>query len=109
LDDPLRSGLPNLLAYAYGLDPTVPNPSALPKAGEQNGYLTLTYRQNKAATDLTYIVEAKGNMTTDTWNSSGTAEIDRQDKGTYWEVTVRDSVPLTGAASRFLHLKVTKP
>jgi hypothetical protein len=107
--DPDQDGIPNLLEYALGLDPRQADVGGLPTAGMQDGYLTLTYHQNKEATDINYVVEACGDLMLAGWSTNGLSEIRRVDSSTYWGVTVRDSVSVTNAMSRFMHLKVTKP
>ncbi len=59
-----RDGLTNLLEYALGTDPKVATaPTALPQASVEAGRLTLTYKRNTAATDLTLIVQGTDSLT----------------------------------------------
>jgi len=71
-------------------------------------YLTLIYRQNKAATDLRYEPEAAGTLFPSDWTTNGVLEIGREDAGSWWRVTARDGVPLEEANQRFMRLKVTE-
>jgi len=108
--NPAHDGIVNLLKYALGLNPTNITVNALPTtAVSSNKYLTLTYRQNKQATDISYAVEACGSLIPNSWSTNGLMVISQADSNTYWSVTVRDSVPMTNAVSRFMRLKVTKP
>jgi PKD repeat protein len=107
--DPDGDGLVNLLEYAFGLEPKLANTAAGSKCSQQEGYLCLTYRQSKSATDVTYTVEACSDLKLRDWSSAGPVELSREDKGEYWEVTVRDVVPISNAPQRFLRLKVSLP
>ncbi len=103
--DPDGDGLANLLEYAFGFEPKDAASGMLPTATPQDGYLTLTYRENKAATDVSFVVEGASEL--GAWDSTGLVEISRQDRGAYWEVTVRDAVPINAAPHRFLRVRVT--
>jgi len=108
--NPAGDGIVNLLKYALGLNPTNGTVNGLPTAAvSSNNYLTLTYRQNKQATDISYAVEACGSLVPNSWSTNGLVVISQADSNTYWSVTVRDSVPMTNAVSRFMRLKVIKP
>jgi hypothetical protein len=107
--DPAHDGIPNLLKYALGLDAKVASPTDLPFPGMQPGYLTLTYRQNKQATDILYFVEACSDLTGAAWSTNDVVEISRINSNTYWSVTARDSVTVTEATNRFLHLRIKRP
>ena len=109
LDDPNHDGIPNLLSYALGVDPLASCPSVLPVIGRQNGYLTLTYRQCKSVTGVSFSVEGVGKINGGLWSTTGIAETSRVDMGTYWLVTASDGVPIFSGSSRFLHLKVSQP
>jgi len=104
--DPDHDGIPNLLEYGLGLLPGTTDTSGLPTAEVQSGYLTLTYRHNKQATDLLYMVEACGDIAGGKWSSIGVVESTRVDKGDYWSITVRDAVPTSSESHRFMRLKV---
>jgi hypothetical protein len=105
--DPDGDGLENLLEYAFGFEPQNAASGAGPVPARQDGYLTLTYRQSKAATDVTWAVE--GADEPGRWSSSGLVEIGRQDHDEYREVTVRDAVPMAEAPKRFVRLGVSRP
>ena len=109
LADPAHDGIVNLLKYALALEPHIASVWGLPRTAVTNGFLTLTYRQNKQATDITFMVEACGGLIPNSWSTNGLAVISQADSNTYWSVTVRDSVPITNAVSRFMRLKITEP
>lgn len=65
--DPRGYGLPNLLAYAFGLDPRTSAPSALPQFGaDGNGGWQLTYRA-PATADSEVSVSVEGSVDLLTW------------------------------------------
>jgi hypothetical protein len=106
-DAPDHDGIPNLLEYALALEPRSSDTNHLPSADKQGGYLTLTYRQNKGTTDLTFTPQASSSPS-GSWSADGLEETAREDNGTYWLVTVRDNTPIASASSRFMRLQVTR-
>ena len=102
--DPDGDGVPNLLEYALGLDPSQANSTGLPVLRTDAGHLTLTFNRAAGATDLTYIVEATNNLTgnwTEIYSALGVTIAD--------QVTATDPQPLTGTPRRFLRLRITSP
>ena len=113
--DPDGDGVVNLLEYALNLDPKIPGVGGLPTGATVtiNGsrYLTLTYTQVIAATDLLYTPQVSADLTT--W-SAGTGNVvpvsvtNRAD-GLTQQVVVRDAVAMGSGPARFLQLVVTRP
>ena len=76
-DDPEGDGLNHLLEYALASDPLVPSSADAPSAsvqlltiGEDTGaYLTLTFRRQIGAADLSYAVEFSDDMLS--WSEAG--------------------------------------
>jgi hypothetical protein len=64
---------------------------------------------NKEATDLAYAVEACADLLEGAWSAEGVSELSRADSNSWWQVTGRHDVPVTGAPARFMRLKVTRP
>ena len=95
--------MPNLLKYALGLDPLVATNS--PVTGDiSTGYLRLTVQRNPDATDVTFLIEiATGLM--DSWTTNGTTV----DQNTPTLLQVHDNTPVSGSASGFIRLRVTRP
>jgi len=106
--DPDGDGITNLMEYALDLDPKVASVAGMPTMASTNGYLTLIYRKNKQATDITYLVEATGALNSDSWSTNGLTIMSTVDSNTYWLITVRDAVPVSIATNRFMRLKVIK-
>ncbi len=107
LCDPDGDGMINLLEYAFYLEPTKFNKAGKPNHGQRDGYLTMTYRQNKGATNLNFIVESsQGLVGSNCWSGAGLEEVSRTDSNTHWSVTVRDAQPIAEKPQGFLRLKV---
>jgi hypothetical protein len=102
---PANDGITNLTKYALALDPIACGTGQLPTAMPHDGYLTLTYRKNKQASDVTFTVQASDTLAGDTW-SAATTVVSQSDEGDYWVVTVRDTVTQAGHPVRFMRLKV---
>jgi hypothetical protein len=108
--DPDADGLLNLLEYAFALDPQVPSLDGIPQlsihevAGEQSA--VLTYRQATAATDLEFEPVVTSNLLLPDWQIL-TDPLEVTDHGSYLRVTMRDTLPLAGSASRFFQLRVS--
>ena len=102
---PANDGIANLMKYALALEPREPATSFLPATGTHNGYMTLTYRKNKQASNLRYTVEATGTLAEADWQPA-TSVVSVSDAGNHWLVTIQDNVPQTGHASRFMRLKI---
>lgn len=100
-------GMANLLKYALGLDPT--RPATATSAGLElevralEGASYLSYRFTGTVSDVTYIVEATGDLNgawTLLYTHTGSAPGD---------VRVDDTQPLSAVAKRFMRLRVTRP
>jgi glycosidase len=112
LFDASGDGLPNLVKYALGLDPTQPNLTGRPALSAANGILSLTFTRCRDAADITYAVEGTSDLD-GAWSgiySSATSPYEGGSNATH-AVTVSDTIPLesTPAGRRFLRLKITCP
>jgi alpha-L-fucosidase 2 len=107
--DPDHDGVPNLLEYALGRNPLVADATNLTTIDDSTGYLTLIYHRAKIATDVTFIVEVKDDLT-DVWTMDvQTPVVTGDGNGLTDTVSVRDSVPMSSAPHRFMRLRVTQP
>ncbi|MEI6605507.1 MAG: cadherin-like beta sandwich domain-containing protein, partial [Verrucomicrobiota bacterium] len=112
LATPANDSISNLMKYAMALNPMVSATGNLPTTSPQAGYLTLTYRQSKTATDVTYTVQASDTLGDNSWTPATTV-LSQTDPtpggGSYWLVTVRDNVPSDAShPQRFMRLQVVK-
>ena len=113
---PAGDGVPNLIKYAENLDPNVPTTSAFPAPGVTTSggskYLTLSFREATAATDLTFTPQVNTGAlgTPSVWAAGGTllgTPVDNGD-GTKTEI-YQDTVPMSASApKRFMRLSVTR-
>ena len=110
LDDPDRDGVANLLEYALGMDPNQASSYGMPVGAVSGDYLTLSFNRQKYADDITYGVEAVGNLNSswvEIWNSISIPYGGGSNPSQL--VIVQDTVPVSDAPKRFMRLKVTKP
>ncbi len=97
-------GLPNLLEFALGGDPIVPNSELLPTVAAGGANLTLTYDRPKGLAGLSYTVEACTTLAAASWSTSGVTTQTIADHGA--TETVQATLPLSGLR-QFLRLRVT--
>ena len=112
LSDPDHDGVPNLIEYGLGTDPNKTSMIGLPTLSTTGDYLSLTFTRQKWAADITYRIEATGDLTsswTEIWSSSSVPYGDGNNASE--SVTVQDSVSVSSASThrRFMRLKITKP
>ena len=108
---PAGDGVPNLIKYALGLNPTnTANPAQLPSGSIQSSggteYLTLTVNRAAEPPDVTYIVEVSSNLL-DGWVSGPPNTATLTNIAT--QLVVRDNTPVPTATTRFIRLRVTNP
>ena len=102
-------GVPYLMAYAFAMNPGVPDRSLLPSVVLQDGCLQITYSRYTDASDLTYVVEVSGDL--HQWNSGSAytqpvsvTPID----ATRQQTVERDLIPIQNAGRRFIRVRVVK-
>jgi hypothetical protein len=106
--DPDNIGVPNLLAYAFNLNPTQSVVTGLPTASNQGGYLTMTFVERIPPTDLNYTVQVSGDLVN--WNSGAgyTTQVSVTPiNSSTQQVTVRDNILIGSGAPRFIRVNVT--
>jgi uncharacterized repeat protein (TIGR03803 family) len=113
--DPDHDGLANVVEYALGRIPTLPDAAGSTVASIAANSLRLTVPRDPARNDVVMIVEATANLTDWTplaTSINGSAFIGpgylsgEVPGGGLKNVVVRDLVPVTTAARRFLRLRV---
>jgi surface-anchored protein len=108
--DPDDDGVPNLLEYAFGLNPSVPDRGGTPRAsvvmfnGQAHG--AVTYRRNKTAADLVYQVRSASSINAAVWEVLSDIHMVSDDGG-FELVTVRDAAPVSSHRARFYKLAVS--
>jgi cell surface hyaluronidase len=103
-----NDGISNLVEYATGTNPNVSDPVPT-SATKIPGSIDFRFTKNKAATDVTCLVEWSDTLIGASWSSTGTsAPFILSDNGTTQQIKV--IVPATnGVTRRFVRLKITKP
>ena len=104
--DPDGDGLNNLCEYAHGTNPNLTSPHPIVASFATIGpdqFLRVTVPKNPLATDITLTVEGSPEIFPTVWSASGLVT----EQNTATTLVVRDGVPVTGAARRFLKVKVT--
>jgi hypothetical protein len=98
--DPDGDGHVNLLEYALGGNPKAPD--SLPMTfSSSEPYLSLSATKNSTATDLAWGAEVSGDLSV--W-SPATITLD-----TLTQFQAMDTIPVSGAAKRFIRVKISKP
>lgn len=103
--DPDRDGMTNLMEFALNSNPQASDSSLFPTASKAGSTLSLTYRKNLAATDLTYAVLQSDDVTG--WTPATVSEQILSDDGT--TRVIKATITTGGAAKKFLRLRVTRP
>ena len=105
--DSERDGSTNLMEYSTNMNPAA-NDTVPQSATKNGGTLDFIYTKNKAATDITYLVEWSDTLLND-WNTTGVSTPTiLSDNGITQQIKV--TVPAgSGVTRRFVHLKVTRP
>jgi hypothetical protein len=103
-------GMPNLLKYAFDINPLVSNGSGGPALTfySQSGrnYMALTYRRNIEATDLIYDVQVNSSLSPASWTTVvAPEEILGQDPST-GDLYIQRSIDITGMPEEFMRLNI---
>jgi uncharacterized delta-60 repeat protein len=109
--DPDRDGVPNMLEYAFGLNPKTPDRAGLPYAGllsiDNQTYVTLTYlRSTTLPSDLVYEWTASADLKS--WSSVNVTELGTTPvvPGNRVAVTARTPAPILPSKVGFYRLQV---
>jgi hypothetical protein len=119
--DSSGDGIPNLIKYGMGLDPTIQNTGVYILGGTTNlvgvpglpdgRYLYYTYRRSLLATDLDFFVKGKTNLAdvADLWTTNNIVQLTPWivgQTGVWSWVHNVHTIPITNAPQRFLRLEV---
>lgn len=106
--DPDGDGVPNLVEFATGKNPTNPNASAA-TVSHSGSDLEYTYTRSLDALNAgtTFIVEWNDTLNPSLWSSAGVSEAVVSDDGIVQQV--KAAVPAGSTGRRFMRLKVVPP
>jgi Domain of unknown function (DUF5060) len=107
--DPGNDGIVNILAYAFGLNPLVHNSDPISVAQTGN-HLTVTFnRPHPAPTDISYLPQVAGDVTSGIWNSgpSYTSQTVTNNGNGTETVTVTDQTPIGSAQAHFMRILIS--
>ena len=98
--DPDGDGVPNLVEYAFGLDPTLASSAALPQVQNSGGNLTYTFTTPNGVSGITYGAQSSTTLAAGSWQAV-------TDTGTGSQHIF--SVPMVGNTKLFIRLTVSTP
>lgn len=101
--NPANDGLNNLLKYAMNLDPLTA--ALAPQSTIESGMLTLTYRRNLLATDITFTLQES--TTLSAWSTAAPTEEILSDDGL--TRVIKAKVPVGTAPAKYLRLRAQRP
>ncbi len=105
-DDSDEDGVPLLVEYALGMNPTVSSRSGFPATSIENGNLALTYSRLASTTDVAVEIETSTTLEPESWTVESAATI-ILDSSTVVQ-TVKTLIPLGSSQSKFARIKVSK-
>lgn len=108
--DPDKDGVPNLIEFATGKNPTISNNSASTTTTVNSaGSLEYTYTRSLDALNsgTTFAVEWNDTLDPTQWSSAGVTETILSDNGLIQQV--KATLPASATGRRFVHLKVLPP
>jgi len=111
--DPDGDGIPNLLEYAFGLNPRVASHPGLPLAYVQNtggqNYLQVQYTQRNPPAGIQYRLETSSDLLAWTNNPASFTQLDSHNNGDGTSlVTLRLQAPLAASPQMFVRIAVTR-
>ena len=98
-------GIPNLLEYAFRLNPEAPDVSGLPQFSVADGVATLVYRRVTTATDIHYALQQSSDL--QSWVAANAQQERIALEGNV--ETVKATVLVGTAEQLFLRVAVTRP
>jgi len=104
--DPDKDGVINQLEYAFDTLPGSSASGSMPSLEYSGGVMSVIYKKNTLATDLTYQVQASTVLTSSGWTDVTTTDTVVSTSG--YVQTIRATVPTTSDSKRFIRLKVNK-
>ena len=107
--DPDGDGLPNLIEFATGKDPTISQTASGTGASVNAGTLEYTYTRSLDALNsgTTFTVEWNDTLDPTQWSNTGVTEVILSDDGLLQQV--KATLPASSTGNRFVRLKVVPP
>ena len=99
--------LPNLVEYALGLSPTLPDANPFSPV-VTNGFFQITFSKSKSAVDVSLVVEWSPDLVNWFSGPAYTQEVETVDAGTIQWVTVRALSPPVAQGGGFLRVRVAR-
>ena len=113
--DPDHDGIPNLLEYAFGLDPNLPSRASLPLAGYSTSagstYATFSYRRLITTSELVYTVGVSSDLLTWDWSQTQIQQVGSAvptGDGLTEIITIQSNSPIPPSGGLFLCLSVSQ-
>jgi len=111
--DPDGDGIPNLVEYAFNLNPRIPSHPALPRAYLQNSagqnYLQVQYTQRNAPAGVQYLLQTSPDLRSWTNSQSSFTPFNSVDNGDGTSlVTLRFQPPLTLNPQMFVRIAIQR-
>jgi hypothetical protein len=106
---PANDGIPNLIKYAFCMDPWLPRDwSDFPAAVLDQGRLRLTYTRSKWITDVTFRAEVSSDLQTWSDDPAEIEIIEVVDLGDYERLTARDRRSTGETSPRFMRISIVR-
>ena len=111
--DPDRDGIPNLVEYAFNLNPRVATHPGVPRAFVQNvsgqSYLQVQYTQRNAPAGVQYLLQTSADLLSWTNSPASFSEVGSNDNGDGTSlVTLRFQPPLTANPQMFVRIAIQR-
>jgi hypothetical protein len=106
--DPDHDGIINILEYAFGTDPNVPNANPISPALAGDHLVVTFKRPHPAPPDISYVPEVSGDLASGVWNSGASYTSQTvTDNGNGTEtVVVTDLAPISSTPTHFLRIRI---
>jgi len=106
--DPDHDGIINILEYAFGTDPNVPNADPISPALVGDHLVVTFKRPHPAPPDISYVPEVSGDLSSGIWNfgASYTSQTVTDNGNGTETVTVTDLAPVSSTPTHFLRIRI---
>jgi alpha-L-arabinofuranosidase len=110
--DPDGDGIPNLVEFAFNLNPRLASHTSLPRGFVQNvsgqDYFHIQYTQRNAPAGVQYLLQTSPDLFS--WSAASFTPVSSTDNGDGTSlVTVRLQNPITGTPHQFVRVAIQRP